>query len=1611
MVLWNHLGNGVFVTVGTNGTVLTSTDGIDWQAQTSGTSAHLHDVAWNGAQFVAVGDGAIITSSDAVNWSVQTVEGLHRSVAWNGSVWAAVKENANTVSVSADGLDWQAHDTGLTATLNSVTAAGSRFFAACDNRTIVTSLDGVVWQLHPLEAEGVPAEVSFKAILWDGERFLAIGTDEDASDDHILVSQPGSEWRYDQASLPRNLYDIADSGTLFVAVGENGQLLASPDGSDWTRVPTPPGKEDAHLYGVVWTGSRFVAVGQAGTVVTSADGMSWTAADSDLSQDLLSVAATTNFIVAVGRQGTIAISDGGDYWTPRSSGTNADLTAVASSGSALVAAGAGGTLLRSPSGMDWYPVDTLDAYFARLAQSGGQTDLMDVSWSGKEFLLSGAGGVLAMGSSDGRQWQLRFLETDLSVATCGGNGQPPGWTGYALGMSDGSLRFSQGVIVPAAGSVNAMVWRSDRFVAVGNGGNRLALLPSSDLPPPETPSADLEVSVRATAVPVQKECGQVATPGTLTYTLELMNNGTGTATWPAVSALVYGGENLSTMADTGGCDAPVNDYTQDGYLGYSPQTVRCACGPLAAGEKAVFTFHLDTSHELLAAFRADAQSAEVDPEPSNNDTEAVLFVEENDLPCPPTPFDGAFEMPEDGGIAVGQLQAGVVFEEGDPEVTITAFEIVDYPAHGSVSLAGDIVRVDDTGSLPSAEKRVTLSDDTGPLNDDSAFSAVYGIEFQYQPDLNYAGEDAFTFKVTDSNGTVSKVKATISVTIIAVNDPPAAVGSSITTIKNTAVHGSLNATDPDTGDVLSFFVVDQPSSGQVSITDVQTGAFIYTPDTDFFGTDWFTFQAQDDNVDAQNTPAPTASNIATVSVAVLENRAYTTLSMELSSRAILQNDALEISGKLTRLPETDFDLSGQSINITIIAPDNTTNAQNTMTYDRYGHFEILDVAGFNQKGQYQIQANFVETSILAGSQVSDTVLVGASAGYAIIVQGKIDSQEGIASHNKSTNRIYQALRERGLREEDITYFNYDLEQAGVIINAVPLKSAIQNAIEGWALQKMNSVPAPLYLIMVDHGNPETFYLGAETIVSEELDEWLDVLEEGLHQAARLEPRIVILGACYSGSFLPAVSKEGRVIVTSAAEDEESYKGPLEPDNVRVGEFFLEELFHELKRGFSLKAAFRTAAQKTEIYTRKGGTAANSPNRFFDLSMQHPLLDDNGDEVGSNNVDDPAGDGQNAETIFLGTGMTNNAAGPADLKQVAQTLILGPEENTAVLQAEAYDDSRVASAWIEVRAPSVSLEGTGTTGQLEVQLDKKLMTYSEDIGLWQREYAGFSEPGTYEILYFTRDSQTSELSPMKRSLVYRNNVGNNIPEAFNLISPADGSEQKTVLLFDWQDATDPDGDILYYALSIATDSLFQNEIYRVEEIANSVFWVDQSAALPDLTTLFWRIAAVDRFGGIRNSDFWQFSTNNTNFVMPGWIRGYVFDAMTGNLIPDASFEITGIANFITMDTGYYLGPVPAGNYEAVVSAEGYRAVSLAGLCINSSESIVRNFGLIPLLGDLNKDGKSDLVDIITALQCMAGAETSSIRPDFAEATADVQKDKKVGMEEVLYLLQSAAGLRP
>jgi len=661
---------------------------------------------------------------------------------------------------------------------------------------------------------------------------------------------------------------------------------------------------------------------------------------------------------------------------------------------------------------------------------------------------------------------------------------------------------------------------------------------------------------------------------------------------------------------------------------------------------------------------------------------------------------------------------------------------------------------------------------------------------------------------------------------------------------------------------------------------------------------------------------------------------YTELSLHPNSPTILQNDPIEVTGKLRRLPHfAGIDLSDNTIILEITAPNGKSELKITKT-DKFGNYHFTNLKKFTHKGTYILLSSFAgNNSLFSSESEPKEISVGSSAGYAIIVQGKISNNEGLKAHNKTLNRVYKKLKDRGFIADNIRYFNYksdqDIDKDGINdIFASPKKSDIQNTIETWACERIKGSPAPLYLIMVDHGSPNQFHLGNETITPFELNTWLDNLEICLEEVS--EPRIIIIGSCYSGSFIPTLSKKGRMIITSASENEVSYKGLKESYDVRSGEFFIKSLFEKLSHGYSIKKSFEMATELTEVFTHRGGPFKKK-QYLLDNALQHPLLDDNGDGIGSN-VLTANGDGNKLASLMFGTGhdyLVNAPDNPAEILDVTlpQYLTEKKDDTSALLLLQANIPDKVDPATIEIRPPSKILNQVqDSTEQIAIELETHPLKYNEDSELFEFAYAGFTESGRYDIFYTVRDKNTKEKSPFYHSAVYKNRPGNLPPNSFKLISPSNKSFTQTVLIFDWESTDDPDDEPITYSLIIAEDQNFNNIVYQENELIHSMAFVDSgylvinddeshedeeynAHILEDLAEYFWKVEAVDMYGAVTSSNIHSFNTNNTN-APPGIVSVQVNNTLDGT--PVENVEITldqHNPEKIIADQGRYIFQLP------------------------------------------------------------------------------------------------------
>jgi RHS repeat-associated protein len=119
--------------------------------------------------------------------------------------------------------------------------------------------------------------------------------------------------------------------------------------------------------------------------------------------------------------------------------------------------------------------------------------------------------------------------------------------------------------------------------------------------------------------------------------------------------------------------------------------------------------------------------------------------------------------------------------------------------------------------------------------------------FTYTPALNYNGNDSFTYKV--NNEDVDSNIAKVSVTVTPVNDPPVAKDDTATTAENTQVTVPVLLNDYDVDeDALTPILVQGPSYGKALLNADKT--ITYTPPTDMYGTEFFTYKINDGQLDS-----------------------------------------------------------------------------------------------------------------------------------------------------------------------------------------------------------------------------------------------------------------------------------------------------------------------------------------------------------------------------------------------------------------------------------------------------------------------------------------------------------------------------------------------------------------------------------------------------------------------------------------------------------------------------------------------------------------------------------------------------------------------------------------
>lgn len=219
--------DGTRVVVGSGGTLFSSGDGANWTAFPTGNGSDLHGVAYGNKLFIAIGDNGIVwTSSDGFEWRLRASSGYSlQSVAFVGGRFVAV--GGGGLLASLDGKTWEsvAPTPGFDRNLSFVLSTGDSAFAVGDRGAILQASGVAASALSPV----ITTQPTTQLITLGGDATLVVeaGGPGPLSYQWFLngVAVPGAT----SSALILRAIDLARTGKYTVKVSnQSGSVTSVP---------------------------------------------------------------------------------------------------------------------------------------------------------------------------------------------------------------------------------------------------------------------------------------------------------------------------------------------------------------------------------------------------------------------------------------------------------------------------------------------------------------------------------------------------------------------------------------------------------------------------------------------------------------------------------------------------------------------------------------------------------------------------------------------------------------------------------------------------------------------------------------------------------------------------------------------------------------------------------------------------------------------------------------------------------------------------------------------------------------------------------------------------------------------------------------------------------------------------------------------------------------------------------------------------------------------------------------------------------------------------------------------------------------------------------------
>lgn len=268
----------------------------------------------------------------------------------------------------------------------------------------------------------------------------------------------------------------------------------------------------------------------------------------------------------------------------------------------------------------------------------------------------------------------------------------------------------------------------------------------------------------------------------------------------------------------------------------------------------------------------------------------------------------------------------------------------------NTTLNGTLTATDANGdTLTFAAGSVAAANGTVTINPDGTFS--------YVPNTGFTGVDSFSFQAGD--GTLVSANTLVTVHVGITNSLPVVSPITLTTSTDTALNGTLTATDAD-GDPLTFSVGSTAATNGTIVINPD-GTFTFTPTAGFTGIASFSYRASDGlgtSPDATATVNVAAANIAPIANPITVNT----------------TTGVAVNGTLTAT-----DANGDPLTF---SAGSTAATNGTVVINSDGTFTFTPTPGFVGIGTFSFKAN---DGTANSADAVGTVVISAAVNTAPVV--------------------------------------------------------------------------------------------------------------------------------------------------------------------------------------------------------------------------------------------------------------------------------------------------------------------------------------------------------------------------------------------------------------------------------------------------------------------------------------------------------------------------------------------------------------------------------------------------------------------------------------------------